>query len=440
MGYIVEVMPRADRQARIEMEEGLADKTHPVKFRNIMKVLKVVRIPIGLPIYRMKNGRTEDEQNDWLLKHSDLPPNYFSQGEENVGPQRAQHEILLTMSKDSNRPIYQVLEKVRLQEEPLLITVSGVVVNGNRRVAAMRDLVNKQPGAYSAFENIDAAVLPAEANELDLDEIEVALQMAVETKLAYTWINQRLKMRRLMEHHNLSAAQIAKLMNYTKAARVNAELQELSLVEEYLDQYLHTPRDYKSVAHGAQIFKEIAQRVTKKHGAQQDLAKGIAFTIVKSSGQVEGRVYSYRESFGAYTDEVGERLAAELGLATELPTEPANSPDDDPLADLAPSESPTVDALVKRLNDPAEADDLAKRIAAIHDSIKYENEDDDRRAQALVDLRKTETILAGIDLSSLHDKHYEDARNALDVSADRIALLLDQLDRLSEETRAATVA
>lgn len=443
MGYVVTVTPREDRKARIAMDAEASHKTHPVKFRNKVENLKVVRLPVNLPVYRMRNGRTEDEQNQWLLDNPKQPKTYFSNGEEDVAPQREQHRILLEMSKDPNRPIYPVLEKERAQEEPLLVTVTGVVVNGNRRVAAMRDLLSRDPSTFSAFEFIDVAVLPPEANELDLDQIEVALQMAVETKLPYTWINQRLKMRHLMEDHKLSAPQIGALMNYQKhpTARVNAELQELALVEEYLDRYLKMPRNYKEVARSMQVFKEIEKRVSKKQGIQQDLAKGIAFAIVKGSAEAaEDRVYAYRESFGAHMERVIDRLVADLKIEAEAPPTQAQQSDDDPLAGLAQSAAPHHEKLLQRLNDPSEADELAKRIVQIHDSIKNENADDDRRTQALLDLRKSAQILGGVDMSSLDEKYYDDAREALELLSDRVRDLTQTLDSLSGEGATSAAA
>ena len=104
--------------------------------------------------------------------------------------------------------------------------------------------------------------------------------MMVETKQEYSWINQRLKMRRLMEEHGLSEKEIAKHMNYAKASIVNRELRELALVEEYLEQYRGLAKtNYTLVGKGAQIFKEIAQRVTNKQGTSLELAKGVAFTM-----------------------------------------------------------------------------------------------------------------------------------------------------------------
>jgi hypothetical protein len=440
MSYLVKVVPRSDRKARIAAEAKASSRNMSFKFRGKLRDLRLIQIPLDMALYRMKNGRTEGEQDFYLLNNTKLPTDFFSAGEENVSAQRVQHEILLEMAKIQTRPIYQVLEKTMQQEEPLLITTSGVILNGNRRVAAMRDLFDRDKSTFGTFQFIDAAVLPAEATERDLDEIEVTLQMAVETKLEYTWINERLKIRRLMEEHDLSAQEIAKLMNYPKASMVNRELQELVLVEDYLERYRKEPKkSYKLVEDGAQIFKEIAQRVGKKQGTQQELAKAIAFSIVKGSNQIEDRVYAYRESFGEYLEPLVERLVADLKIPVK-PARPGKAPktaDDDPLGGLEAPTPPHVEELLRRLNDPKKAEDLTKRIVKIHDSIKHAHKEDDRRAQAMLDLKKVASILTDVDLDELDPKHYKETRTVIDGCAKQLDDLARRLKKLGRSAPAA---
>jgi ParB-like chromosome segregation protein Spo0J len=430
MTHAIQVMARKDRKSRIDAELKSSTRTMPFKFREKMRDLPHVRVPIGVPVYRMKNGRTEAEQDDYLLKHSSLPTDFFNAGEENVDAQRIQHELLLVMSHDNKRPIYDTLKKSAQQEEPLLLTASGVVVNGNRRMAAMRDLVASEPGAFGTFQFIDALVLPAEANERDLDEIEVRLQMMVETKQEYSWINQRLKMRRLMEEHGLSEKEIAKHMNYAKASTVNREIRELALVEEYLERYRGVARtNYTLFVKGAQIFKEIAQRVTNKQGTSLELAKGIAFTMVKGSKEITDRVYEYRDSFGEDLDRVVERLVLDLNIPINA-AKAISVDESDPLSGLDSSTPPHVEELLRRLNDPTQAEDLTPRITTIQDSINRGKSDDDKRAQAMMELRKIATNLSGVDLAELDPRHYKDTRVALESCTTRIAHLSSQLEKL----------
>lgn len=431
MSYTIQVKPPKDRKTRIAAEVKGSKKKVAFRFREKMRDLDLVRVPVDIPIYRMKNGRTEAEQDDHLLKHPELPADFFSAGEENADTQRVQHDLLLEKSKDHLRPIYETLKQSGQQEEPLLVTSGGVVVNGNRRMAAMRDLVGSgSGGAYDTFKFIDALVLPAEATERDLDEIEVRLQMMVETKQEYSWINQRLKMRRLMEEHHLSDKEIAKLMNYTKASAVTRELRELALVEEYLERYRGEARtNYKLVVKGAQIFKELALRVANRQGTELELAKGVAFTMVKGSKEISDRVYEYRDSFGEDLDKIVGQLATDLNIPIGVATLTVTD-ESDPLGGLDVSTPPHVEELLKRLNDPAQAEDLTPRITTIQDRINRAKSEDDKRAQAMVEMKKVGTTLSGIELGELDPKHYKDTRIALDSCTARLQDLSKQLKNL----------
>src|SRR5439155_10818577 len=122
--------------------------------------------------------------------------------------------------------------------------------------------------------------------------------MAQETKLEYNWINERLKIRRLSDVHKLEPAQIAKRMNYPAGSKgvsqVNAQLTELALIEEYLERYLKGARtNYKTVDDKEQMFHELQKRLPTKKGAYNELAKAIAFPLVRGSKVIQDRGYEY---------------------------------------------------------------------------------------------------------------------------------------------------
>ena len=114
--------------------------------------------------------------------------------EENQETQQAQHDILDRFSKEGTTsiiPIATILGEGR-QTEPILITAAGVVVNGNRRSAAMREHYATVEATYSSFSHINCKVLPAAATDKEIKEIEIRLQMQPETRLPYTWVNEAL--------------------------------------------------------------------------------------------------------------------------------------------------------------------------------------------------------------------------------------------------------
>ena len=136
--------------------------------------LPVIQLDINLPVYRMANWRTRTRQLEHVHRQG-LAADYFQSGEEDVVPQRAQHELLIEFAKrgrgESIIPILTKLKADRKQMETLLVTSTGVVVNGNRRLAAMRELFAEDPAGYP-FQSIQVAVLPASITAPELKKIE----------------------------------------------------------------------------------------------------------------------------------------------------------------------------------------------------------------------------------------------------------------------------
>jgi hypothetical protein len=121
--------------------------------------LSVITLDIGLPIYRMANGRTQTDQLAYIAD-AKSDPTFFSAHEEDVAAQRAQHKILSILADTGTESIMPISEELGRtgQTEPILITPAGVVVNGNRRLAAMRELYAS--GDHPKFETVECEVLP----------------------------------------------------------------------------------------------------------------------------------------------------------------------------------------------------------------------------------------------------------------------------------------
>src|SRR5262249_29316909 len=120
----------------------------PLYFQGRRQDLPIHRIPIGLPKYRLDNGRTRSAQVEWLALHADAPKNLFTADLESEKAQAAQHEILKTMlgsGKTELRRYFRDHEQI----EPLILTELGFVLNGNRRLCAMRELIRDEAETFS---------------------------------------------------------------------------------------------------------------------------------------------------------------------------------------------------------------------------------------------------------------------------------------------------
>lgn len=146
MVYKVKVTPKHEREAQIALgSQNSSERSAFYEYQNATQQLPVIRVPIDLPIYRMANGRTRTAQLQYVRSHQ-LAADFFSAGQENQEAQQAQHDILERFSKQgtaSVTPIFTILGEGR-QTKPILTTAAGIVVNGNRRLAAMRDITSPE--------------------------------------------------------------------------------------------------------------------------------------------------------------------------------------------------------------------------------------------------------------------------------------------------------
>lgn len=298
------------RTSEIEVEVQHTQRTHRFHdYRESNNDLPVIRIPITLPLYRTANYRTNLLQIKWI-REKNTPEEFFSKGEENESVQKIQHAFLWDLAnteKESLTSIISTLKKER-QREPLLISASGVVVNGNRRLAAMRELYAEYPDEFSSFSHIDCMVLPSTATEDDLKDIEVRLQMTPETRLPYGWINECIAIKDLQKRGR-SLDAIGALMRLD-ANKVRDKLLMLDEIELYLKDW-HENFDYDSLNDAEEIIGQITSRLRKKEGLQKEIGRRIGWILLDQRGK-EGRIYDLREATGSLTQNVVNKIQEEF--------------------------------------------------------------------------------------------------------------------------------
>ena len=157
------------------------------KFRSGRENLPLVTVPYDYLIYRLENYRTRDQQLSAIAEGKASPGFFDPTRREDPSAQQAQHGLLLEQAMRGSggtiKAIYDELERVKEQTEHLIITDVGVVVNGNRRLAAMRELLADDSQMYPGFVNVLCLVLPGSATPSEILELEIGLQMQPETCL-----------------------------------------------------------------------------------------------------------------------------------------------------------------------------------------------------------------------------------------------------------------
>ena len=398
MEFQIKVIDQKDRIVRVAEEVISPISREIVIFRDREEHLPVVRLPIDLLLYRMENGRTSKRQNEYVRRNG-LDTNYFVSGEENDEVQKVQHAILVDLSKDSRADVYSELKYRAVQTENLLITHSGVVVNGNRRLAAMRELFGEP--AFKSFGYVNATVLPGTATPPDIEEIESELQEIPETKLEYDWISRRLKMRRRRDKLGIQIEKLKKMYRVKSQKDINREIEQLELAEDYLERYLKRPMDYEAVDNSEQIFKQLQAALENKSGEVEELSRCLAFPLIKEARGLQDRVYQFRFAFGVDAVEVLRRVAEEQSVPIgDIATEPSAEIDsDDPLSDIGEEPAPQYAALKPILLDEAKSKDRAQQIARITASIQQEKQEGGRKMVALRNAEAANRILHELELN-----------------------------------------
>jgi hypothetical protein len=399
--YKISLKPRAEREAMITKRMETADEFGETiyDFRSDKFTPKVISLPIDVPVYRMENCRTFSAQQTEIAREG-LLKDFFEKGQELTTAQQAQHQILARLAKqgtESVTPIISVLEKDG-QRETILITSTGVVVNGNRRLAAMRELKMLKDGSVDErFTNIKCAVLPSDVTRDEIDDIEADLQARPQTKLDYDWIGDARLIRRQVGK-NRSTNEVADRLRRNKIEIENV-LQALDEADLYLSEWIRKPGEYDLLQDGQQIFGDLPKAIAKKDANLQNASRAIAWSIYENRDRISGRVYRLNAAFGKLAPQVLEILEDQL----ELPSsDDGDQVDDDDFAiDIdSDGESKDYTPIIGALRDEDTRDEaVTTLIEACETAIELDKGLKNEGA-ALKALAQINSKVTGIDISS----------------------------------------
>ena len=138
-----------------------------------------------------------------------------------------------------NKGTMENLEKIG-QRDPGIVTLDGVIIDGNRRAFLLSKIAkkNKVPTAY-----FDAAILPdrmGTANIREIKRLETQYQMGLDEKLGYNANEKYLQIQALYDQ-KFKFDEIAGLMNLTKE-----DVQKFWEIKQLMDEYLEY-FDYKDM-------------------------------------------------------------------------------------------------------------------------------------------------------------------------------------------------
>jgi len=274
-------------------------------------------IPIDDLVYRSENFRIRAEVLEIL---ADEKIDLLNEQESQSVQDRLNELLYEAATRDSETNMVKKLSDDGVQTEPLVVTSSGVVVNGNRRLAAMRWLWRQNPVKFASFRKVECIVLPAEADSLEINRLETALQTERNPRQPYSWVDEALMMESQSNEFNWSIAEISHYWNM-RASTVKQALSELELVRKYLG-FLGKQNFYSLVSQDKQSFKTIAEKYGRWVANHDSLALidarlTTAWRIISHEGRGHNK-YSYIQRI----EDVTSRLVEKLRDANEGSTIP----------------------------------------------------------------------------------------------------------------------
>jgi hypothetical protein len=426
MAYSVKLTAPAEREALIKkaLENPIGSQPF-YDFRSTKFDLPVIRVGIDLPVYRMENFRTYTDQHEYIAKEK-RPTDFFASGQEVESVQQVQHDLLARLAKkgvaDSVVPVIEVIEKEG-QREPFLIASSGVMVNGNRRLAAMREL---------GLKHLDVMVLPSDASADEIVDIEASLQGKPETKLEYDWIGDGQLISRLIGMGR-TPKQVADQLHRSEKD-IRTSVQALKEADLYLKEWAHAEGEYSRVREDAeQLFKDLPKLLEGKDAKLAQASRVMAWSMFDNREKVPGRLYDFNAAIGKLAEDVLDRVASDLGLSTsdEQPSEDTPADPDDFSVDVGDnSDEQSFDEIIDALTDDATRDDAVDAlIDAAQSAIEMAKGQKSGEA-ALRALSQANGKIASVDLSKAAPTTYAKIAKQLDTIEGLCTQLREKLAEL----------
>ena len=320
--------PQVKRINDLQEACNCSKETHSEEYQGHYRPLPVAEVRIELLVYRIENIRTKSLQKEYLAKHPEEPKDLFTADPYCIETQEKQHQLLKSLVEKEGL-MKSFKKDMTQQTEPIICTDDGVVVNGNRRLCAWRELYYSDKTKYKHFQTVKVAVLPNHDPQAVYD-LEVALQIRPSMRDEYSW-------------HAIAAdcKEKAETTDIKEIARKQGKSpEEISMFIECFDyaiQYLEAighPNEWSRVDKQFFAFKGIVTgRKSLKKPGDKELFQEIAQAILQIPAQGE-RLYSKIPKVVNSLDRIADEIKKEFDIAVD-------SEVDDDLALLAGDELDT---------------------------------------------------------------------------------------------------
>ncbi len=280
----MEIKRNEVRAAKIQDLADSSENSSNLNFDKENHECKIIKISHDYLIYRLDNTRTRAKQLEYISNNPGKGKEFFSNDrQDDDDQQNIQHDLLMTfLEGDDYNNMDTAFENAGGQSEPILITKQGVVVNGNRRLAYMRD---------KGTQTISCMVLPDYLEDKYL-EIEAFLDLAIDPKVKYDWVSVGLSLIQ-MKDSELSEADIAKRKSMT-THEVKKTIKAVELAIEDLKKR-NLENKFSELNKTEQLFMDAADKLIKKNSKNPldnyAIETALSLVIASSKEANQGRKY-----------------------------------------------------------------------------------------------------------------------------------------------------
>lgn len=232
------------------------------------KELPLKEVEVDWVRFSTLNHRTRAEQ--MRATHKANRPDLFTADPLGRDAQQAQYEIL--RAQEGFEDLKNDLRE-RHQQEPAVISAEGVLINGNRRTAALRSLYHDDHALDARY--VQCLVLPDDATADELVDLEAELQVARDFKQEYSWVNEAFLIQELYEREGRNFAHVARKMHRDESSvkSLYEKLQQLhQLVALSKGARLHI-----DFTENESAFDELAKHIKNKPKSEQDSVRSAYF-------------------------------------------------------------------------------------------------------------------------------------------------------------------
>ena len=166
-------------------------RTETIEYRGVSRNFEVVTISPEVPLLNPSNSRLRAQ----LLQHP-------KHSEVETNPTSPESQAILSNLLSATEKFDELKRQILdfKQQEPGIISRDGLLVNGNTRLTAVKEL---------GLTGFDVAVLPADATNDDYFNIEMALQLRKLVHQDYTFTNELLLVDNYLKRTNNEQATIS---------------------------------------------------------------------------------------------------------------------------------------------------------------------------------------------------------------------------------------